>query len=182
MICPLNYWQLSQPTVFRISQKFHKNCYTISDWTIHIGMLNPWLLYMYAHLASIIRYQMIYLYADCWTYTYILTCADSACVYVCVRMCTRGKCVHTDRHTGRVIVVHCIYHNHVYTVLRFSLVVWIFVCTMFMSILYCLLLLSSFNFWLDGLSKNCIYDNVWLSFTRDYITVILSMPFYAQRY
>ena len=38
--------------------------------------------------------------------------------------------------------------------------------------LYCLLLLLSFNFWLDGIYKNCIYDNVWLSFTREYITVI----------
>ena len=36
----------------------------------------------------------------------------------------------------------------------------------------CLLLLSSFNFWLDGLYRNCIYDNVWLSFTREYITLI----------
>ena len=76
----------------------------------------------------------------------MLTCVDSACVYFCVRMCTPGRCVHTDKHTGRIIVVHCIYHNHF--ALPSGLVKlfeYLFVQCL-CPFLYCLLLFSSFNF------------------------------------
>ena len=97
--------------------------------------------------------------------------------YVCVHLCTHGQCVHTDRYTGRIIVMHYIY-IYIYITIMFALpsglvklFEYLFVeCLCPFS--YCLLLLSSFNFWLDGLYKKCIYDNVWLSLTHEYITVI----------
>ena len=87
-------------------------------------------------------------------------------VCLCAHVYSWAMCAHRQTYWQS--------HSTVYITIMFALpsgLVKLFVqCSCPFS--YCLLLSSSFNFWLDGLYKNCIYDNVWLSFTREYITVI----------
>ena len=76
----------------------------------------------------------IYAYI-CWFFLRVCLCAHAY-----------SWAMFAHRHTGRIIIVHCIYHNHVCTVFRFSLVVWLFVSTIFMSIF--ILFINSIIIWI----------------------------------
>ena len=108
------YWQLSQPTVFRISQK------TAEQFLIeHTQWYAPFLAAIYVRILSIYHpiTRCIKRYISTLTGEHVHLCFHVLILPACMR--THGRCVHIDRHTGRIIVVHCIYHNHVCTGFRF---------------------------------------------------------------